>query len=803
MNQKNIPHENGPGHRGLPDSKGFTGAFFRGLLGKKRAVLFAAAVLAAIALPGLRHLDITVNIEDFFLDNDPVLKDQREFRRLFHANDFVGVLVEADNVFSRDTLELIKRVSDRLMKEVPLAQEAVSLVQFKAPFIGPVAIPFRNGRLDAPDEAVALFKTFLNSSPSLRGVLFSADNRQAWIRLKLRPYPPESVWDEEMKPLFRVGKKAYDVVRSFKPEKARLTATGLPVYAFRKESEMMRDLMKILGIGAVVALLLTVLIFQNVQGVAGTLFSICLSAASVFGIQGRLGISMDSAFIAVPLLLTMGVSIGYSVHIARFFKVHFRRTGDRNASAVFAMEKSAKPVLFTAFTTIAALLSFVFVEIKPIQWVGLTSAMCILFVYASSMLLFPVILSLGGDREITAEAPRASDMVERTLATFSHWLVRYRIPIIILFAAATAVTAGGVLRLKVDFNAEQMMGTRLPHMKDQARIAKSEIAAAEAIDLVLTFPEGGLADPENLKRIERLEKEIGALPLVKKTCSLAWAVRSLNSLLHGQQAIPAGKDGMRDLLEASKGGDQGYLREWVTSDYSATRIFIVLTDFSSLAIERNIRKIRSLVAGIVPSATTSFFSGPTYQMAVMNQYITRGLIRSVIFSFGLITILMMIVFKSARLGIIAMIPNIFPVLVTGSVMGYFNIPMEFVTMTVAPMIMGLSVDDTIHFLSHLKDDLENGKDFESGVTRTFTVVGSAITESTLILCVSFLVLVFSQVNSIKNMGWIASLGIFSAYLADIFVTPIIVKKLGRSSLRPAAAGSPVFNPSGAGGSRVS
>ncbi|TFH40291.1 MAG: hypothetical protein E4G96_07755, partial [Chrysiogenales bacterium] len=433
----------GPDQFSAQEKKGLIERLFGGLIEKKWLALLAALLLAAVSVPGLFHLDITVNIEEFFLEDDPVLQNQQKFRRLFHNNDFVGVLVESEDVFSRESLELIKTVGDRLQAEVPLAKEAVSIVHVKGPFGSGIDLPFKNGRLAASDDALKRLKAFYNASGSLKGVLFSTDNRQAWVQLALLPYPSGDSWKEPTEPLFAVGKAAYDTVRSIKTGNARLTATGVPVYAFRKEAEMMSDLSRVLGLGALMALLLTVLIFQNVQGVAGTLFIISLSVATVFGIQGSMGISMDSAFIAVPILLTMGVSIGYTVHINRFFKMHLKQSGDRKASVVHAMMKSAKPILFTAITTIVALLSFIFVEIKPIQWVGFTSALCIFFVYVFSMLFFPILLAFGGNREIIHESHRINDRFEKTLQLFGQWLVRYRTLISILFCAVAAIALWG------------------------------------------------------------------------------------------------------------------------------------------------------------------------------------------------------------------------------------------------------------------------------------------------------------------------------------------------------------------------
>lgn len=788
MNRR-APVPRGDDRGDMSEREGLLHRFFSVLLARKKAVIIAATLLVAVSLPGLLRLDITVNIEEFFLEDDPVLRNQQEFRRLFQNNEFVGVLVESADVFSRESLEVIHAVGERLQKEVPLAKDVVSPVHIKGPFGPGMKLRFENDRLLDPDGVITSYKQRCNASGYLKGVLFSSDNRQAWIRLGLAPYPPADEWEGRMKPVFAVGKAAYDVVRSVSVDNVRLTATGMPVYAYRKEAEMMDDLARILSLGAVVALLLTILIFRNFRGVAGTLGIIGLSVSTVFGMEGWLGASMDSAFIAVPVLLAMGVSIGYSVHINRFFRLRFQQTGDRSGSVVYALEKSARPIMFTAFTTVAALLSFMFVEIKPIRWVGVTSALCIIFVYLYSMLFFPVILASGRDREPSPAGRGNGDMFERTLRLFSVWLGRYSAPIMIVFAALTAVALMGVFRLKVDFDAEKMMGTELPHMKDQARIGKSEIASGDAMDLVLLFPKGGLEDPRNVGMVDKLEKAIDGLPLVKRTTSLAGMVKNMDALMYGKPAAHGVITGDRNMLSwmmtIAEKVDPDFLSQWMTGSRSTTRIFIELSDFSSLAIEKNIRKIEGLVAEHVPAATGHFFSGSTYQMAVMNQYVTRGLLRSVVTAFFIISVLMIIVFRCIKLGIIAMIPNIFPVLIVGGIMGFFNIPLEFVTMTVVPMIMGIAVDDTIHLISHLRSDIEESGDFTRGLTHTFSVVGSAVTETSIILCLSFIVLAFSRVNSIATMGVIACAGIFSAYLADIFVTPIIMKKMKYSSWKSA------------------
>ncbi len=204
-------------------------------------------------------------------------------------------------------------------------------------------------------------------------------------------------------------------------------------------------------------------------------------------------------------------------------------------------------------------------------------------------------------------------------------------------------------------------------------------------------------------------------------------------------------------------------------------MFIELSECSSREIEGIFGEVDRLVEELFPVGTDHVMSGSTYQMAVMNQYITRGLIRSILTALLMITLLMVVVFNSLKLGLAAMIPNVFPVLVAGGIMGFARIPLEFVTMTVAPMIMGLAVDDTIHLVYHLKRDLKKSGDYAASIRHTFVNVGTAITETTAILCLTFLVFTVSRVNSIVNMGLITCVGMLAAYLADLFVTPVLIR----------------------------
>ncbi|MBB6478890.1 MMPL family transporter [Spirochaeta isovalerica] len=753
--------------------------FLQFALKQKLAAVLILSVLLVFALSRIGGLNISVNMEDFFVSSDPVLKNNEEFEKLFKNSDFIGVLVESSDVFDRETLELIHRVGSILRNEVPLAGSLISLTELENFPLGGNTLRFEGDSLLSTDSEIREIRELYNTIPSIGGTLFSQNGKEAWIILQLLPYTDE--WDQ-----FSIGEEAYRILSGINSGNIRLTGTGVPIYAYRKQTEMMYDLMKVLIMGTLVALLLSTLIIRSFRGVAGAILIIIISVLIVFGFQGLRHTTIDSAFISVPILLTMGVSIGYTVHITRFFRLYYRKTGKRHDAVLYAVQESGRPILFTAFTTIAALLSFTFVEIRPIQWVGLTSALSIAAVCILTLIYYPLLLSLGKDRELSDEKDSAARF-EKAMERTSRFAEKHTVPIIIFFITSVIISLFGLMRLEVDFNGIKMMGDRLNHMKDHIHIIQSDIASGETLEVIIQLGKDQFKTRENLLKLESLELKLQESPLVKETHSLAEAIKEFNYLRYNrnqdQYIVPEKDSLIRGLLLYYQRVAPESISPWIDNDYGTARIFVQLNDFSSLEIEKLLSSTEELVKESFTEDARFYMSGSSYQMAIMNQYITRGLVKSVLTASALIALLLIILFRSFKIGIIAMIPNIYPLLICGAIMGYGGIPMEFVTMTIAPMIMGLAVDDTIHFISHIRKDLKITGNPQMSIDFTFRTVGTAITETTVILCLTFLVFLASDVNSIRNMGILSASGMAAAYLADIFITPLLIKYFYRKKIK--------------------
>ena len=746
------------------------------ILAYRIPILAAITSLVILSIPGLRRLELKVDISDYFIEGAEAVVNQQRFEKLFGRNEFVGILFESENVFNTPSLEKIHEIADICSAEIPYVRSVHSIANIDPRELGGKSFSFSDeGKLITGEGEAEEIRQIIYNDPSYRGRLFSGNRKEAWVLLSLAFPENGKKYDE-----FELGEMVYRTVSGIDvPDGMDITAAGTSVYAYRKKVEMMEDLRRVLLFGALVALLLCIVLFRSIHTVLATLSLIIIAPAIVFGSLGWLKMSADSAFISVPVLLTTGVCIGNAVHLNLFFRSRFNESGNRAESISYALQRAWRPILFTVITTITALLSFMSVKVNPVKWVGLISAACILVVYVLCMFLFPVILSLGKDREPVQVKDRRRLFLENFFSALSDFSLRYWRKIIIIFSVVALLAGYGSSLVKIDFNAEKMMGTKLEHMKDQVKIKHSEISSNEFMDLTIVGKKNWFKDSVNICRLEALQAELDSLPLVKRTTSVLQLLSKTNRLSHGRDNddyfTPKDQHALDGLFFMMENFGRETLRKWITEDKSTARIFIEMSDFSSMTIENNIHRIDDLVVKYFPLEKDYFLSGSTYQMALMNQYITRGLVNSIGIALVLITLLMIICFGSVKLGLVAMLPNIFPVLVYGAIVGFAKIPLEFVTMTVAPLILGLAVDDTIHFISSLKTNILMLNNYGEGIEHSYREVGIAITKTTLILTCTFLVFTISDVRSTVNMGILACAGLTAAYLADIFIVPILIQ----------------------------
>jgi predicted RND superfamily exporter protein len=257
--------------------------------------------------------------------------------------------------------------------------------------------------------------------------------------------------------------------------------------------------------------------------------------------------------------------------------------------------------------------------------------------------------------------------------------------------------------------------------------------------------------------------------------------RALNEGDEAYYTVPDDEYVLAQLLELSSIEMARDFGDVMDDEFRTVTVDVDMTKFESEEAVKNIALINQKLSELFPNAECCIL-GDMIEYAEMSTRMVRGELKSFCCSFVVVAIMLIIAFTSLRTGIISMIPNVAPVILIGGFMGAFGYQLDFVTMTVMPLILGIAVDDTIPLTTHLKYGLEKYGSYQESMEASFREIGKSMFMTTFILCSIFAVYLFSPLRYLSLIGILSILGLAGALAADYTITPAllyIVKPFGK------------------------
>ncbi len=758
-----------------------------------------AVIFAAIGIAGLQYLQPHNSRESWFMEDDQIEINTKKFEKQFGNNENIMVMIKAKDVFAPEVLQMMKRLGNELLDSIPYADELTSLVDMEIS-VGTdegiqVINPFEDGIPDNSAELERIRKLVL-SRKALANKIVSNDCTETILMLSLHEFPTEEVWSKEttLDPLFQVGEPAIRIITSdrYKSDKYELNPVGMP-YTETEERDFFQPEMQIrISIVFIAMVLLLILMVRSIKGVIAPVFTIFVAGASVFGFMGWLGIGFDQNMVMLPALLLIALSVAYSIHLINAFKRFFRKTGNRKEAAISAVGETGWPLLFTAITTIGSVISFATVGIPTITWVGMSCGAAVLANYLFVIILLPIILSFGKNREIQPEVAKKMRLLDKFLLATGHWVIRNKIFILITYILIVVALVPALFKVYVDMDIFEAMGRKVPYLNRIYKVAHSQLGSYLSYNVSIDFKEqDAIKSPEALKKLDVLVDSISNFELTKKVkdnssvFSILDIIKEMNQTLHSDSIeyhrVPDTREEIAQilLLYEMSGGTKSF--NWIDEDYSMMRVQVPMYKFQAKEIPLELAAVERISKDLFPNATTTVV-GSAAQFAEIAIKIVAGELKSVMLSLIIISILLILVFASIKTGLIGLIPNLAPMLVIGAYLGYLDVPLNMMTMTVIPMMLGIAVDDTIHFINSIKYEFEKCGNYKQATLTAFATVGRSLLMTTIVLAVSFATYMFSPVKMIGNMGLLSSIGLLSALITDFLITPalmIITKPFGK------------------------
>ncbi|UTD03682.1 MMPL family transporter [Treponema socranskii subsp. buccale] len=755
--------------------------------------LLAMFVITAVGLSGLRKFVAEDLQEDWFGDKEKIKLATDRFEETFGNEDVITVLVQTKDVFDSDVLNMIDRLGNEMMETIPYARDVMSVVEVsvaKGTDDGmQVVTPFEDG---IPDTHTAegkaemeSIKKFLLSREAIANKLVSEDSTETWVILYLYGYGDED--NKARTGMYKAGRAAHKLLDDpkWQSDKWNLICAGTPYTECEETDVMQKEMSRNLISGFIAMIICLILFVRSLRGLIVPLFSTVGGIGVVFGFMSYFGIVADQNMMTIPILLGMALSVGYSIHYINSFKLHFRQTGLRKESVIMSVEETGWPLFFTALTTIASLISFALVDIGPLKWLGLTSSATVLVIFLYAIILIPVLLSFGKDKTTEPNATmQKTTKTDLAFESFGMRVLKHSKAVLIVGFAMIIVFIPGIFKIRVTLDYIEMLGLKIPYIARLAKLQNTQLGSVYSYKILIEYPDvDEFKKPERMFALEKLENTLGNLSLTRKSNgkprvkSVLDIVKETNRMLNGDDpayySIPDDEDLLTQelFLYEITGGSRLY--DWLNADYNMVYVNVDLATYDSSQIASNVADAEKAAEELFPGAEVSAI-GAVAEFAEMNGKIVRGELKSFAGSFIMIAAMLILVFMSIRTGLIGMIPNVTPVIILAGIMGYFRFRLDMMTMTVMPMILGIAVDDTIHFINHVKYYYEVHGNYKDAILRTYLEIGKTMCMTTVIICAMFLIYAFSPMNTMHRIGMLSIVGLTTALAADYLLTPVLI-----------------------------
>jgi predicted RND superfamily exporter protein len=763
-------------------------------------VLAASALLLAGSVVLASRARIDSSFEAYFDPADPAYTAYDRYREDFGSDEISYILYDAPDFehgpWNLEVMRKVASLTEALEEEVPFVYEVTSLTN--AEFIEgvPGGIEIRKLRDDFPEvqeELLALREKYL-AKPLLVGGILSADAEHAAIIVEMDRSSTDPLEEIRLDPEGGDGlDNLYPQVTDTKIEEilARSEFEGLRFYhsgdvPLNAAYNVIigRESATLDGIASLVIGALLLFFFRSFVAVVGPLVVVQISVMLCVGFVALLGWKLDLSFGSVPTLLT-AIGVAHSVHILSEFRGRFTELGDRREALVQTLYLVGTPCLLTSLTTAVGFLSMSFVPIKSIAHMAVYSAFGVIAAFVLSLTLLMAFLSFGR-RAPRRPASQAQQMrakggrrMHAALLAIAAFDIRHRRAILAGFAALFVLSVAGMSRLVVDSNWLEDFSYEVPLKSVTERVDEVMGGVASIIYLFDAGEAEAIKAPAVLREIERVQAVAGEQGwLVRKTYSIVDILKDLNQAFHdGDPAwhrLPETRELVAQylLLYEMSGGEE--VEEYVSTDFRSANLELRLALSPTSEMEKLVEVIEANLDGEPLRASEVSVTGIGALWLKLLNYIVSSQIQGFLIAFGVIGAMMCLVFRSVKTGIISMLPNLSPVVLTLGVMGWVGILLDYNKVLIAAVAIGIAVDDTIHLMMRYNHEFQENGDYEQALRASIEDVGRAVFITSVALVLGFLVFTFSVMDSTASFGVLLATTIAVALVANFLLMPALV-----------------------------
>lgn len=700
-------------------------------------------------------------------------ENRREYdriRQIFGNDETLLVLAQRpQGIYDREFLDALSRASAQLAQTrgVRSVTSLATTPNLRASDGDVEILPFYEDAPEAPAE-LARLRSEVEANPIVHGSLVSRDGTTAAIVVYLLDLSEKEFTqlgiDEEVG---RIAREAFG-------ERAEVWLTGSARVKAELTRYLLRDLLRVIPAAFALMAFIAYLAFRTARGVVIPVLTVAIGVIWSLAFFAWWNPRLDIVTVSAPAVL-LAAGFAYGVHVvASYYEAAAAEPGgSARRIAERGMQNVALATLLTGSTTVVGFLSLATNPIPAIRNFGIYTGVGTLFSMLAAMATAPALLALLPVPRRLGPSAQRDGRFDRLLLRISDSVVRQRRRVLAISAGVAVIALLGIPQIEVSTNLVSSFPAG-SSVRESVLAANRLLGASDQVYLIL---EADYADafkqPANLLAIESLQRWLAEQPEVGGSTSIADYVKLLHRSFAGgdpdQDRIP---DSSRLVSQLLLFGGSDQTRRLVDSRYQIASIPVRISAIDSGDVVAFAERVERRFAEL-PQQLRGSVTGGSVLLARTNDEIALGQA----LSFGSATLMiygmLALLFTSFWIGLLAMLPNMLPVVIYFGTLGWTGITLNVVTGLVASLVLGIAVDDTIHMLERFRTAARKHASETEGIREAIGEVGRAVSYSTAALCLGFLVITLSALRQQVEFGALASFTLAIAWLTDLTLTPAL------------------------------
>ncbi|TLF44279.1 efflux RND transporter permease subunit [Maribacter aurantiacus] len=520
-----------------------------------------------------------------------------------------------------------------------------------------------------------------------------------------------------------------------------------------------------------------------------TFISMCVVIIGVmwaFGVLGLLQYEITVLTALIPPLIIV-IGIPNCIFLINKYQQEVKKHGNQALSLQRVISKIGNATLMTNVTTASGFATFIITDSKLLKEFGIVASINIIGIFILSLLIIPIVysfLSLPKTRHL-------KHLNKRWIDAFVNWMENIvrnrRIAVYIISICLLVVSIIGIYQIDISGSPIEDMPKKAEFFKD-IRFFENEFDGIMPVEIVVdTKNPKGVMKPATLRRMDQFGEVIAEIPELSPSLSVVNLVKySKQAFYNGipkYYQLPTSQENTFIMDVARKSSDESNLLDsFVDSTGQVARMTTYMRDVKTSRMEQIEERLLENITKIFPEERYSvYMTGSALLFLKGTKYLVKNLVMSLALAIGLIALFMAYLFRSFRMIVISLIPNLLPLIVTAGIMGFIGVPIKPSTILVFSIAFGISVDDTIHFLAKYRQELESKKwQIKKSVYAALRETGVSMFYTSIVLFFGFSVFIISNFGGTVALGALVSATLLFAMLANLILLPSLLLSLEKS-----------------------